>query len=100
MEELTDLTPEQLTEAKKIFEGKAEGKSGCYFCAGIHDVVFGLPPERQPCPRVKSAKWHLDGTILEVEYWPRGQWEPPADEVIFPHDVYGIDDEPDNDMEC
>jgi hypothetical protein len=92
------LTAEEIENARKIFEGKTEGKSGCVHCSGIHDLVFRLPANRQPCPRVKSIKWHPDGTMLEVEYWPRGQWEPPGDQVIYPHDVYTVDDEGEGDM--
>jgi hypothetical protein len=94
-EDSADLTPEEIENAKKIFEGKAEGKSGCVHCAGIHDTVLGLPRDRQYCPRVKRAVWHLDGTLVEVEYWPRGQWEPPADQVIYPHEVYAVEYEDD-----
>lgn len=85
------LTPEEISAAKDIFEGRDKGRSGCVHCTGIHDQVRGLAPARQPCPRVKSAEWHPDGTILRVEYWPHSEWLDP-DKIIFPSDVYGFDD--------
>lgn len=42
--------------------------------------------QRQPCPRVKRAVWHSDGTLLEVEYWPSGQWE--SADIIYPRTVF------------
>lgn len=84
-----ELTPEEVAAARAIFEGREEGRSGCVHCAGIHDQVRGVPSWRQPCPRVKHAVWHADGTLLEVEYWPRSEW---IDAVIFPCDVYNTDD--------
>jgi hypothetical protein len=92
------LSKEQRAQAIEIFEGrtrdlKGEPRHGCYHCTAIHDVVDGLPPYRQPCPRIKKATWTLDGTLLEVEYWPRGQWE--DDDMIFPRDAYDDDDDED-----
>jgi hypothetical protein len=95
------LTPDEVKDAREIFEGKIEGRSGCVHCAGIHNSVNGLKADRQPCPRVKRAVWHSDGTLLEVEYWPRGEWD--RDEVnpgswrhiIYPSDVYSVDEEGD-----
>jgi hypothetical protein len=89
------LTREEREQARRIFEGHEfdrhnQPRHGCYHCAGIHDVVDGLPPYRQPCHRVKSAKWTTNGELLEVEYWPRGKWEP--DDVIFPSEAY-VEDE-------
>jgi hypothetical protein len=94
-----ELTPEEVSAARDIFEGRDEqGRSGCVFCTGIHDTVRGVPVWRQPCPRVKRAVWHQDGTLLEVEYWPRHEWvdddAAPGDRrhIIFPRDVYSVDD--------
>lgn len=96
---LLELTDGEIQAARHIFEGDdRQGRSGCYFCAGIHDTVRGLPPQRQPCPRVKRITWHQDGTVLDVEYWPRHEWvddnAKPGDRryIIFPQDVYGADD--------
>lgn len=80
-----DLSEEEKEVARSIFEGAADGRSACHFCAGIHDPVAELPATRQPCPRLKRIEWHPDGTVLNVEYWPPGRWE---EHVIFPRDVY------------
>jgi hypothetical protein len=85
-----ELTEDEIATARKIFEGEIPGRSGCHFCAGIHDTVRGLPPQRQPCPRVRRITWHADGTVVEAEYWPRSEWL--DDDTIFPHDVYGAED--------
>lgn len=84
-----ELTTEQKEVARAIFMGESE-RSACHFCAGIHAAVAGLPPSRQPCPRIRKAEWHPDGTVLNVEFWPPGDWE--AD-VIFPDDVFEDDEE-------
>lgn len=89
-----ELTPEAVAAARKIFEGNDPNRSGCVHCAGIHDRVYGLGADRQPCPRVKHASWHPDGTLLTVEYWQSGYW--PEEGVTFPSDVYDEDDIPDN----
>jgi hypothetical protein len=82
-----ELTEEEKFNAREIFEGKIEGRQACIHCAGLHGRVAGLSAEQQPCPRVKRVHRHTDGaTILEVEYWPNGDWE---EDVIFPEDVYG-----------
>lgn len=86
-----ELTEDEIRTARKIFEGEIQGRSGCHFCTGIHDTVRGLPPQRQPCPRIKRITWHQDGTVLDVEYWPRSEWATDED-TIFPHDVYDADD--------
>jgi hypothetical protein len=84
------LSAEEQAAARAIFEGKAEGKTACHFCAGIHATVANLPPSRQPCPRIKRIEWHPDGTVLVLEYHHPGDW---ADEnTIFPHDVYDAED--------
>lgn len=87
---MSELTNEDKTAAREIFEGKVEGKSACVFCAGIHASVAGLTPQWQPCPRVKRIERHADGTPLIIEHWPLGRWE---SDVIFPADVYGDDAE-------
>jgi hypothetical protein len=83
------LTDEEVKAAQRIFRGEVAGKSGCVHCAGLHDVVYGLGRDRQPCPRVKRAVWHADGTLLEVEYWPEGEWN--DRDVIYPADVIDIE---------
>lgn len=82
------LTAEERETARAIFEGEIEGRSACHFCAGIHSHVAGLPPQLQPCPRVKRVERHVDGTVLVVEFWRPGTWE---SDVIFPEDVYEDD---------
>lgn len=86
---MTDLTPEEKSAARDIFEGRIEGKSACMFCAGIHASVASLDSRWQPCPRIKRIERHVDGTPLVIEHWRPGEWE--AD-VIFPADVYDGDD--------
>lgn len=84
------LSSEDRDDARKIFEGEVEGVTGCHHCAGIHARVANLPAERQPCPRIKTATWHPDGTMISVEYFRPGWWE---SQVIFPHDVYNDEDD-------
>src|SRR5690242_2352466 len=67
---IRDLTPEQKADAREIFEGKNPDRRACRHCAGLHHAVAGLPDSRQPCHRVKSIKWNVDGEVSEVEYWP------------------------------
>lgn len=69
------LTEGEKKDARAILKGEVAGRTGCVHCAGVHPVVHGLPQQRQPCPRVKRATWHIDGTLLEVEYWQDGQWD-------------------------
>lgn len=69
------LSEEERREARLILRGKVEGKAGCVHCAGVHPTVRGLKLDRQPCPRVRRAVWHADGTLLEVEYWKDGEWD-------------------------
>ena len=81
-----ELTEEQKSDARSIFEGTHKDRSACHFCAGLHFQVAGLYPSQQPCPRVKKIDRHTDGsTVLSVEYWPNGEWE---SDVVFPSDVY------------
>lgn len=85
-----ELTAQQKSDARDIFEGKVSDRQACHHCAGLHPQVAGLQPEQQPCPRIKRIKRHTDGTTtLDVEYWPNGEWE--AD-VVFPGDVYDEED--------
>lgn len=89
-----EMSSEEKADAREIFEGAVDGIHACYHCGGIHVRVNGLLPEQQPCPRIKRIKRHTDGTtILDVEYWPNGEWE---SDVVFPADVYG-DDETEDD---
>lgn len=72
-----DLTPQQLQNARLILEGKIEGKAACIHCGGIH---------LRACRRVRHAKYHVDGTLLEVWYWPDGKWD--ESEIVWPEDAY------------
>lgn len=69
-----DLTDEQRADLAARF---AAGDH-CPHCGGIH---------LRACPRVKRLAFHPDGTIIEAEFWPHGQW--PVEDVIFPEDVAG-----------
>lgn len=89
-----DLTSEQKADAREIFEGKNPDRKACQHCAGLHHAVAGLPESRQPCRRIKTIKWHTDGSILEVEYWPSGEWET---DVVFPGEVYDDEDDVEGD---
>jgi hypothetical protein len=81
-----ELSEEEKSDARDIFEGKSDAARACRHCAGLHPAVVDLKDGQQPCPRVKRVKWHTDGmTILDVEYWPNGEWET---DVVFPGDVY------------
>lgn len=84
----SEMSDDEILEARKIFRGDESGKSGCWHCGALHDRVANLPQQRQPCPRVKRAVWHADGSLLEVEYWRPGTWED-AD-AIYPSDVFGV----------
>lgn len=83
---MSEISQDNLATAREIFEGHADGKTACHFCAGIHASVAGLMPSRQPCPRVKRVEWHADGTVLVLEYWSPNLWN--DENTIFPHDVY------------
>jgi hypothetical protein len=86
-----ELSPEEKADARDIFEGKVKDRQACLHCAGLHPQVAGLVPEQQPCPRIKRIKRHTDATtILDVEYWPNGEWE---SDVVFPGDVYEDSDQ-------
>lgn len=64
-------------------EDYVEEARGCVFCAGFHDLVEGLLDYYQPCPRIKRIVRTPSGEILELEFWPNGDWE---DRVVFPSD--------------
>lgn len=53
----------------------AENTLTCVFCAGIHDIVAGLDPWLQPCPRIKKIDRLQGGELVSVEFWPPGHWE-------------------------
>jgi hypothetical protein len=72
------LSSQDRSDARTIF-GKGEQ---CQHCGGIH---------ARACPRVSSLKWHTDGSLIEVSYWPDREWS--RADIIFPEDVYGDDDE-------
>lgn len=83
-----ELTSAERASARETFLGK-QGNV-CVHCAGIHDTAVGLVRDRQPCERVKSATFHLDGTLLSVEYWPTG-WDKNL-AITRPTDAYEDDD--------
>lgn len=100
MSEREPLGVEEKKLAQAILRGMESDRagnprSGCIHCAGVHDVVDGLPQHRQPCPRVKRAVWGADDTLLEVEYWRHGQWD--QSKVIFPDEAFEEDEESDRD---
>lgn len=70
-------------------EEYAEVARGCVFCAGFHDPVVGLLDYYQPCPRIKRIRRNAAGDILELEFWPNGDWE---DRVTFPSDKEPLED--------
>lgn len=80
------LTREQRYQARQIFEGIISGRGPCVHCGGVH---------LRACRRVKSAEWHVDGTLLKVEYWPDGKWD--EDNIAWPEEAYDDDDEPGDD---
>lgn len=85
-----ELTPAEKAKARLIFQGKAPGNV-CVHCGGLHDLVLNLPRDRQPCPRVKHATFHLDGTLTSVEYWPPA-WDQYLD-IVRQSDVFDEDEE-------
>ena len=59
-----------------------DGAVQCQFCAGIHDIVRGLPPHQQPCPRIKRIEFYESGFPSAMEFWPSSSgWE---SGVVFP----------------
>lgn len=93
---MTELSPDERKQAREAFEGTLRDRYGnpvevvCVHCAGIHDRVHFLHPQRQPCPRVRKITWH-GNEISEVEYWPDGRWDNAR--VVFQEDAYAEDDE-------
>lgn len=84
------LTPEQRQEARQVFEGTAPGGvRPCVHCGGVH---------LRACRRLKAVKWHADGTVLEAEYWPDGDWDESS--IIWPEDCYEDDQESSDDVKC
>jgi hypothetical protein len=75
------LTPDERAAARLIFEGKAEGRQRpCLHCGGIH---------LRACRRVKRVAWHPDGSIIEAEYWPDGDWD--EADITWPEEAYEND---------
>lgn len=50
----------------------------CTHCGGRHD---------RACPRVRRLKFHPNGSLAEVEFWPDGKW--PTVGIIWPHEIVG-----------
>jgi len=61
------------------------GATQCQFCAGVHDVVRGVPAWQQPCPRIKRIEFHESGQPSAIEFWPLDSgWDA---NVVFPHQL-------------
>ncbi len=75
----TEMTAQDRAEIREKFR-KGEG---CAHCGGYHVHA---------CPRVKRFAFHTNEVISEIEFWPDGKW--PTDNVIFPEEVVGPEDEP------
>lgn len=48
----------------------------CRHCGGRHE---------RACPRVKSMRYHPNGALAEVTFWPSGKWS--DDHIIWPEDL-------------
>jgi len=72
--------PEYTAEEKAGYREQFEAGKGCVQCGGLH---------LHACPRVKRLVMRNKEEISEVEFWPWGQW--PADQVVWPADVYEED---------
>lgn len=48
----------------------------CTHCGGRHT---------RACPRVRRMKFHPNGTLAAVEFWPEGKWS--DEHVIWPEDM-------------
>lgn len=79
------MSTEEDEYAQSVFENRQSEIRACFFCAGLHDQVAGLPEYEQPCPRIKRIVRSSEGSLLELEFWPNGAWE---SRVVFPSDVY------------
>jgi hypothetical protein len=77
------LTPELAAKARAIFDKYATEVKPCDHCRAIHN---------RACPRVKRFKFHPDGRIAEVEFWPDGKWS--DDHLIWPEDCEDIEPPP------
>ena len=58
-------------EARELWRLHRENR--CDHCGASH---------ARACPRVRGFKWHENGRIAEVEFWPDGQW--PEENVMWP----------------
>lgn len=69
------LTADDAIKAAEYFQAHFERHTPkvCEHCGGLH---------ARACPRVKKLVRHVDGSWLEVEYWPDDQW--PKTNVVFP----------------
>ena len=65
-----------LALAKLYDPQAAEPIPACPECGGFHG---------RACPRVKRKAYNAQGKIVEVEYWPWGQW--PTTDIIWPEQV-------------
>lgn len=69
------MTPEEQAAFREIFSSRPD--SPCADCGGFH---------LRTCPRIKRQVWIGNGNRVEVEYWPRSEWEDA--EIIWPEDVF------------
>lgn len=53
----TAITAEQAEQVARI--------PACDHCGGRH---------MRKCPRVRLFKWHPNGSLAAVEFWPDGEW--------------------------
>lgn len=67
------------------------GVTQCRFCAGVHDIVRGVPAWQQPCPRIKRIEFYDGGHPSAIEFWEPGSgWD---DSVVFPSQLVDEEDE-------
>ena len=52
----------------------------CAHCGGAH---------LRACPRVKRMRWAENGRLIEVEFWPAGEWS--TDGIIWPEAIGAVD---------
>lgn len=52
----------------------------CGDCGGLH---------RRECPRVRRRVFHPNGNLIEVEYWPDGQYD--QSNILWPEDLFTED---------
>lgn len=69
------------------------GVTQCQFCAGVHDIVRGVPAWQQPCPRIKRIEFYEGGHPSAIEFWEAGSgWDR---NVVFPSQLAEDEEEED-----